>query len=147
MCKQQKPKGSLDALGCEDWSWWHSTTCSHAAWRLYKQKQRKVKRMHLDVKTGPGGVHAHVAMLHGKGCIDVLGQQGRVNDIPREGCPSIADVEMHRGPLRTICCCWDALLLVHRAGAGVPVGVTKPAAFATVTICNCWNRQGPPVNL
>ena len=55
--------------------------------------------VYLDVQTRARRVDPHVAMLHGKGCIDVLSQQGRIHNIPREGGSGIAYVDVHRGRL------------------------------------------------
>ena len=49
------------------------------------RKQKGKGWMYLDVKAGPAGIDPHVAMLHGKGCIQVLCEQSRVHHIPREG--------------------------------------------------------------
>lgn len=82
----------------------------------------------LDLKRGPGSIDAHVTVLHGKSCIDVLGEQRRVDHIPRERRPGVADVDVHRGSLRPISCSWNALALEHWARPAVPVGVAKPAS-------------------
>lgn len=51
---------------------------------------------YLNMQTGTRSIDTQVAMLDGKGCIDVLSQHCRVRHVPGEGSSSIANVDMDR---------------------------------------------------